>query len=99
MPPKFYDVKPPISPQDYQVGYFMKRFPVDKITVDNLDEAVLFKNIGMDPLEDLLEKMNTEYAKNLLKDNEWPDGVKKEFVANLHRFMAFLHETTHLARG
>jgi dynein heavy chain len=25
--------------------------------------------------------------------------VKKEFVANLHRFMAFLNEQTHSARG
>ena len=60
---------------------------------------MLFKAIGMDPLEDLLEKMNTEYVKKLLGENDWPDGVKKEFIANLHRFMAFLNETTHAARG
>jgi dynein heavy chain len=55
--------------------------------------------LGNDPLEDLLEKMNNEYMKKLLQDNDWPDGVKKEFIANLHKFMAFLNETTHAARG
>jgi dynein heavy chain len=53
----------------------------------------------MDPLEDLLEKMNTEYVKKLLQENQWPDGVKKEFIANLQRFMSSLNETTHAARG
>lgn len=53
----------------------------------------------MDPLQDLLEKMNSEYVKKLLQENEWPDGVKKEFIKNLHSFMAYLNETTHIARG
>lgn len=28
----------------------------------------------------------------LLGENDWPDGVKKEFVANLHKFMATITE-------
>jgi len=96
-PPKFYDAG--INPQDYQVAYFLKKRWDVSITEDNLQECVLFKAIGTDPLEDLLEKMNTEYVKKLLQENDWPDGVKKEFIANLHRFMAFLNETTHAARG
>ena len=77
----------------------MKRSSDVAITSANLEECILFRAIGMDPLEDLLEKMNTEYVKKLLQENDWPDGVKKEFIANLHRFMAFLNETTHAARG
>lgn len=77
----------------------MKKVLGQVITVDNMEEILLMKSIGMDPLEDLLEKMNSEYSKKLLQENEWPDGVKKEFVANLHRFMQFLNETTHLTRG
>jgi dynein heavy chain len=34
-----------------------------------------------------------------LADNDWPDGVKKEFIANLHRFMSFLNEQTYAAKG
>ena len=77
----------------------MKRKWDEPIGLENLEECVLFKQIGMDPLDDLLEKMNGEYVKKLRQDNDWPDGVKKEFIANLHRFMAFLNETTHAARG
>jgi len=69
------------------------------ITLENLQEVVLFKVIGNDPLQDLLERMNSEYVKSLLQDNDWPEGVKKDFISNLHKFMAFLNETTHAARG
>jgi dynein heavy chain len=55
--------------------------------------------INKEPLDDLLEKMETDYIKTLLAENEWPDTVKKEFVAGVHKFMAFLHEHTHKARG
>ena len=69
------------------------------ITESNLQDCVQFKTLSSDPLEDLLAKMNGEYVKKLLQDNDWPDGVKKEFIANLHKFMAFLNETTYAARG
>lgn len=50
-------------------------------------------------MEDLLETMKTDYAKKLLADNSWPDGVRKEFMSNLHNFMSFLNVTTYEARG
>jgi dynein heavy chain len=50
-------------------------------------------------MEDLLETMKTDYAKKLLADNSWPDGVRKEFMSNLHQFMAFLNVSTYEARG
>ena len=91
------------SPQDYQVAYFLKKGSTEGWTpvtaADNLEERVLFGHLATDPLEDLRDKMEGEHVKKLLQENEWPDGVKKEFIANLHRFMAFLHETTHAARG
>lgn len=57
------------------------------------------KYIQSDPLEDLLEKMNTDYVKQLLQENDWPEGVKKEFIANLHKFMQYLNESTYAAKG
>jgi dynein heavy chain len=77
----------------------MKKGYNKNITEENITQSVFFKNIYTDPLDDLLDKMNQEYVKKLLGENDWPDGVKKEFVANLHRFMAFLNEQTHSARG
>ena len=52
-----------------------------------------------DPLDDLLKIMNEEYAPKLLGENDWPEGVKKEFVANLHTFMANITETSYNAKG
>lgn len=103
-PPSFYEHAQLVqSPQDYQVAYFLKKGSTEGwapvTTTDDLDERVLFGHLATDPLEDLRDKMEGEHVKKLLQENEWPDGVKKEFIANLHRFMAFLHETTHAARG
>lgn len=35
----------------------------------------------------------------LLGENEWPDNVKKEFVSNLHGFMAVITEASAVAKG
>ena len=43
--------------------------------------------------------MNNDYAPKLLGENDWPEGVKKEFVANLHYFMAYITETSYVAKG
>lgn len=43
--------------QDYQVAYFLKFKTDEEITTDNLKKCVHFRQIGKDPLEDLLEKM------------------------------------------
>ena len=82
--PQFYGEG--ISVQDYQIAYFMKRKCMQgmPITISNIKEAVLFNNVGTDPMEDLLDTMKTNYAKKLLGDNSWPDGVRKEFMSNLH---------------
>ena len=52
-----------------------------------------------DPLDDLLGRMNNEYLTKFLGENDWPDGVKKDFVASLHSFMATLTEQSNLAKG
>lgn len=97
--PMFYGES--ISKQDYQVAYFLKRkkYYGMPITISNIKECVLFKQIGTDPMEDLLEQMKPDYVKKLLSDNTWPDGVRKEFMSNMHTFMNFLNVSTYEARG
>lgn len=51
-----------------------------------------------DPLESLLGLMNDTTPK-LLGENEWPENVKKEFVSNLHNFMAVITEVSYAAKG
>jgi dynein heavy chain len=96
-PPKFYGED--IKAENYNVVCFIKRDDTENITVDALQEHIAFLTINKEPLDDLLEKMETSYIKTLLAENDWPDTVKKEFVAGVHKFMAFLNEHTHKARG
>jgi len=50
-------------------------------------------------LDDLLSKMNSDYLNKFLQDKSWPDGVRKDFVSGLHKFMAALTEASHLSKG
>jgi dynein heavy chain len=96
-PPNFFDED--IKGENYNVVCFIKKNDVDQISLDGLRDSIQFLTINKEPLDDLLEKMQTNYIKTLLAENEWPDTVKKEFVAGVHKFMAFLNEHTHKARG
>jgi len=40
-----------------------------------------------------------EACPKLLGENEWPENVKKEFVSNLHNFMAVITEASYTAKG
>jgi dynein heavy chain len=67
--------------------------------MDNIAKHVMTGMIDRDPLDDLLNKMNMEYCPKLLGENDWPDGVKKEFATNLHKFMCILTEAGHKRVG
>lgn len=43
--------------------------------------------------------MNAEYVPKLLGENDWPDGVRKEFQANLNKFMATITEESQRPKG
>jgi dynein heavy chain, axonemal len=64
----------------------------------NIEEIVLGGVLDSDPLDNLHKYMNDETPK-LLTENEWPDNVKKEFVSNLHNFMAVITEYNAIAKG
>lgn len=85
--------------EDFQVVYFIKRVPSEKVLAETVTSQVISGLLDGDPLDDLLKIMNEEYAPKLLGENDWPEGVKKEFVANLHSFMANITETSYNAKG
>ena len=78
--------------------YFIKRSLNQKITMNNIDQVILTGMFDCDPLDSLLSMMNDTTPK-LLGENEWPDNVKKEFVSNLHNFMAVITEASFAAKG
>ena len=65
----------------FEISYFLKkRFDVP-ITTANIHEILMVGRVDGDPLDDLLNQMNADYLPKLLGEKNWPEGVKKEFVA------------------
>lgn len=50
-------------------------------------------------MDSLLGLMNSIYLPAFLSNDTWPESVKKEFSAQLHKFMASLTETAHQVKG
>ena len=67
--------------------------------MDNVKSHIVTGMIDRDPMTDLLTKMNNEFCPKLLGESDWPDGVKKDFANNLHKFMCTLTETCHKRAG
>lgn len=88
-----------IPAEQYQVAFFIKncgKEPVDRYKIDSQIVSGLINN---NPLDDLLTKMTNEFVPKLHGEQSWPDGVKKEFQANLNRFMATLTEESAQLKG
>lgn len=85
--------------EQYQVCYFIKRAGKEIITLQRIDQQIITGQINDNPLDDLLTKMTNEYVPKLHGEQEWPDGVKKEFQANLNRFMSTLTEESAQMKG
>jgi len=85
--------------EEYQVCFFLKRCGNDPVVASMLSTQLLVGQIDGNPLDDLLQKMNAEYVPKLLGENDWPDGVRKEFQANLNKFMATITEESQQAKG
>ena len=70
-------------------------FSLDKLR--NLQYGLIIG--GKHSLESLLRLMNRVYGPNVLTNPSWPQSVKLDLSAQLHKFMASLTETSHLANG
>ena len=88
-----------IKPENYQVCYFLKRRNDVPISFVNIQECVQVGYIEGDPLDDILTKMNNDFLPKLLGEKNWPEGVKKEFVAQLHKIMAALTDASNAQKG
>jgi dynein heavy chain len=95
--PKFFELN--ISAEQYQVAFFIKRSGKDDITMQQIEDQIITGKINNNPLDDLLVKMTHDFVPKLHAEQEWPDGVKKEFQANLNKFMATLTEESATMKG
>ena len=84
---------------EFQACYFLKTKMNTPITFANIQQCLMVGQVDGDPLDDILNKMNAEFLPKLLGEKNWPESVKKEFVAQLHKFMAALTEASHASKG
>lgn len=88
-----------IPAEQYQIVFFIKNCGKEPIDRFKMDRQIVSGMINNNPLDDLLEKMTQEYVPQLQGEQSWPDGVKKEFQANLNKFMATLTEESAQLKG
>ena len=70
-----------------------------KITLEGIEQQLICDFVETEPLDDLLTRMNADYLNKFLGENDWPEGVKKDFTAAIHLFMATVTEQSNLQKG
>jgi len=82
-----------------RLQYFLKQASDASLGLDNIQDLVQYGVATGSPMDSLLKLMNGVYMPTFLKNDTWPDGVKKEFAGQLHKFMASLTETANQIKG
>lgn len=85
------------SSYDMDFAYFVKVPLADNefVDEDNVLELVADGVVKQNYLKTLLKMMNIQFIPQFIHDTTWPDNVKKEFLSQLHKFMATLTEHSH----
>ena len=87
-------------PRSFDALAYFVRDPSKFVTKENISELVLFGTLrGGDALHSLLQTMSGLYVPAVLGNSSWPEAVRADFTAQLHKFMATLTETVYEARG
>ena len=82
-----------------QMAYFV-RDPSKFVKRDNIDAVVYFGIVrGGDMLASLLRMMHGLYVPVVVSNTTWPETVKSDFTAQMHKFMANLTETVYEVKG
>lgn len=81
-------------PRTFDALIYFVRDPSKFVTKDNMAEAITFGTLrGGDTLHSLLQVMQSLYVPVVLGNSSWPETVRADFTAQLHKFMANLTET------
>lgn len=86
-------------PARTQMVYFV-RDPSKFVTRDNVGTVVFFGVMrNNDTLHSLLKIMHGLYVPVVVANTSWPETVKSDFTAQMHKFMANLTETVYEIKG
>lgn len=82
------------------VDEFAFIFKRDEFDSNGLFEAqIAFGNMRGDLVTNLLRQMNSGFVPMSRLDHGWPENVKKDFVAQMQKFMATVTEMNYQAKG
>ncbi|KAG2392323.1 hypothetical protein C9374_012575 [Naegleria lovaniensis] len=72
----------------------------EKITLDNISSVMSFGILTQELLGDFLSLMKNYFSPDLIEcKTNWPESLQKDFLSQLHKFMAYLTETYHRSKG
>lgn len=81
------------------MAYFV-RDPTKCVTEANIGSVILFGTLrDGDPIHSLLRLMHGLYVPAVVSNTTWPETVRSDFTAQMHKFMATLTETVHEVQG
>ena len=75
-----------------QLVYFVKKDAVE-VTPETFTNVVQYGTVMGGHIESLLRLMMGIYAPIFFGNKSWPDSIKNEFSAQLHKFLASLTDT------
>ncbi|BFZ00250.1 hypothetical protein BsWGS_03289 [Bradybaena similaris] len=81
------------------ICYFIKSFGTKEITSHGFLKDVQYGVIKGGHIESLLRMMMGVYAPIFFENSSWPDSIKNDFSAQLHRFLASLTDTRYKLEG
>ena len=77
-----------------ELTYFIrKKDTAGMITADNFLTNVQYGSVTKGHIQSLLRLMSGIYAPIFFENTTWPDSIKNDFSAQLHRFLASLTDT------
>ena len=76
-----------------ELSYFVRKADVLDITDENFLNVVQYGTVSGQHIESLLRLMTGIYAPLFFENTSWPDSIKNDFSAQLHKFLASLTDT------
>lgn len=86
-------------PPAWEKLLYMVRDASKFITADNIDANVHYGLVNGSTMDNMLQMMAGVYVPAVIGNRTWPDSVRKEFMGQLHKFMANLTEAAFEAKG
>jgi len=87
------DKIPDPQENEFNLCFFIKKDTSMSINIFNIEILLVFDYIDGNVNKYLLDQMNEKYVPYILYQLKWPEGIKKELITNLHKFMISLSHT------